>query len=189
MKPSIADGMVVAIHYTLKLDTGETVDSSEGLQPLSYLHGSGNIVEGLEDALLGKGVGDKFSVSVAPEDGYGTRNLEAIRQLPREAFPDDVEIAPGMRFAMESEDGQPVMFVVTALNDTRVTIDMNHPLAGQTLNFAIEVMDIRPATEEEIEHGHPHGPDGHDHDHGDDDDDHGHGHGHGHHHHGGGCSH
>ncbi|HET9933519.1 MAG TPA: peptidylprolyl isomerase, partial [Polyangiaceae bacterium] len=139
---------------------------------LSYLHGFGNIVPGLEKALEGKGVGDALKVVVAPDDAYGERDEKLVQAVPRDEFPDG-EIAVGMRFRADSPSGSKVLTVV-ALNDSEVTVDANHPLAGCTLSFDVKVRGIRDATQEELDHGHVH--DGHHHHHDDDDDDHGHHH-------------
>ena len=158
---TVAADTVVSIHYTLTLE-GQVVDSSDGREPLQYLHGHGNIVPGLESQIAGRRLGDRFNAEVAPEDGYGIHDPDRVVQAPRGAFPDDVELAPGMQFQTEDEDGDPMTVVVTAVGDEEVTIDTNHPLAGKTLSFDIQVAAIRAATSEELEHGHVHGPGGHD---------------------------
>ncbi len=158
----ISDNKVVSIHYTLTNDAGEVIDSSEGREPLPYLAGAGNIIAGLESALEGKSVGDKLDVRVAPEDGYGERHEQMIQEVPRSAFDGVDDIQVGMHFQAQSDHG-PVSVVVTALTDETVTVDGNHPLAGEHLNFAVEVVDVRDASEEELEHGHVHGPGGHQH--------------------------
>ena len=158
----IEDSKVVHIHYTLTNDAGEILDSSSGDEPLAYLHGSGNIIPGLENALAGKTAGDKFKVSVAPAEGYGEHQENLCQEVPRSAFQGVDEIEPGMRFQAQSSEGaHPV--TVTAVGDDTVTIDGNHPLAGQTLNFEVEVAEVRDASAEELEHGHVHGPGGHHH--------------------------
>ncbi|MCA9679795.1 MAG: peptidylprolyl isomerase [Kofleriaceae bacterium] len=158
---SAADGTVVSIHYTLRDDDGDVVDSSVGNDPLDYLHGASNIVPGLEAAMTGKQVGDKFKVTVTPADGYGEVEGPGPRPVPRSAFPDDLEIEAGMQFFVRGPDGEPFPVWVADLQGDDVLVDSNHPLAGETLHFEVEVMSIRAATSEEIEHGHPHGPDGH----------------------------
>ena len=165
MTATAADGKVVSIHYTLKDDDGEVVDSSSGGEPLEYLHGAGNIVPGLEAAMKGKTIGDKFNVKVPPADGYGEVVGNGPRPVPRSAFPDDVEIEEGMQFFVRGPDGEPFPVWVAEVSDEQVLIDANHPLAGENLNFEVEVVGIRDATEEEVEHGHPHGPEGHHHHH------------------------
>lgn len=161
--PTVADGKVVTIHYTLHLDGGRQVDSSEGQEPMAYLHGHGNIVPGLERALHGASIGDKLNVKIAPKDGYGKAMPDAVQEVPTEAFPPDFNPEPGMSFAAQDEDGNVMpLWVVSVAGDT-VTITPNHPLAGENLNFSVEVMAIRDAAAEELEHGHPHGPGGHQH--------------------------
>jgi len=159
----ISQDMVVSIHYTLTDKAGETIDSSvEGGEPLAYLHGHGNIVPGLENALTGKTIGDKFDVSVQPADGYGEHYAELVQQVPREAFEGVDHLEPGMQFQADTGMG-PRLFTITEVNGDTVTVDGNHPLAGEVLNFAIEVTAVRAASEEELSHGHVHGPGGHHH--------------------------
>ncbi len=159
----VADGCVVAMHYTLTLDTGETVDSSRGGEPMAYLHGAQNIVPGLESQMTGKAVGDAFDVVVAPEEGYGKRLDNAEQVIPRTELPEGLEVAPGMPLGAQASDGTHVTLFVKSVADDSIVVDLNHPLAGQNLNFAIEIMEVRQATAEEMEHGHPHGPGGHSH--------------------------
>ncbi len=157
------DGKVVQIHYTLRDDDGDVVDSSSGGDPLEYLHGAANIVPGLEAAMEGKTIGDKFKVSVPPGEGYGEVGGPGPKPVPRDAFPDDVELEEGMQFFVRGPDGEPFPVWVISVSDNEVMIDANHPLAGETLHFEVEVIGIRPASKEEVEHGHPHGPEGHHH--------------------------
>lgn len=161
--PTIADGKVVTIHYTLHLDGGQEVDSSQGKEPMAYLHGHGNIVPGLERALQGASLGDKLKVKVAPEDGYGKAMPNAVQDVPMSAFPPDFKPEPGMSFGAQDADGNVMRLWVASVAGDTVTITPNHPLAGENLNFAIEVMAIRNAAAEELKHGHPHGPGGHGH--------------------------
>jgi FKBP-type peptidyl-prolyl cis-trans isomerase SlyD len=158
----VAKNKVVAIDYTLKNDAGEVIDSSEGQEPLHYLHGNQNIVPGLEQALEGKASGDRVQVSITPSEGYGERNDALQQVVPREAFQgiDDLEV--GMQFRAESDNGQHIV-TITSIDGDEVTVDGNHPLAGETLNFDVTVVEIRDATSEELEHGHVHGPGGHQH--------------------------
>ncbi|MCG8464106.1 MAG: peptidylprolyl isomerase [Xanthomonadales bacterium] len=152
---NIANNRVVSIHYTLTNDAGEVLDSSEGREPLNYLHGAGNIIPGLENALLDKVAGDELNVTVEPEDGYGVRRDELIQKVPREAFQGVDQVEPGMRFQAQTQTG-PVMVTVTEVTDTEVTVDGNHELADQRLHFAVKVEGVREATAEEQEHGHVH---------------------------------
>jgi FKBP-type peptidyl-prolyl cis-trans isomerase SlyD len=158
-----AQGKVVSFHYTLTDDDGEVLDSSRGAEPLDYLHGHGGIVPGLEQAMAGRKVGEAFKVEVAAKDGYGEPEGPGPQKVPRKAFPDDVEIEVGMQFFAPGPGGQPIPIWVTDVLSDHVEIDMNHPLAGETLHFDVEIVEIRDASAEELSHGHPHGPDGHHH--------------------------
>jgi FKBP-type peptidyl-prolyl cis-trans isomerase SlyD len=158
----IAQDTVVSIHYTLTDDAGETVDSSAGGDPLFYIHGNGNLVPGLENALQGKQAGDKVTVTVAPADGYGEYDKQLVQRVPRRAFKGVAEVKTGMQFQVQSDQG-PRSVTVTNVAGDMVTVDGNHPLAGKNLNFAVEVMEVRSPTEEELAHGHVHGPGGHHH--------------------------
>ena len=159
----VARDKVVLIRYTLKNDAGEVLDSSDGGAPLAYLHGQGNIVAGLETALDGKQAGDKLSVRVAAVDGYGVRDASLVQQVPRRSFGGVSNIKPGMQFHAQTAQGQMRVVTVTRIKGDMVTVDANHPLAGENLNFDVEVTEVRDATAEELEHGHVHGPSGHHH--------------------------
>ena len=158
----IADKMVVTIDYTLKDDNGTVLDSStEG--NFAYLHGAHNIIPGLESALSGKTAGDEVEVSVSPAEGYGERNDSMIQSVPRDMFDSEQEIQVGMQFHAQSPEGEMIVVTVTDVADDDITVDGNHPLAGVNLNFGVKVVDVREASQEEIEHGHVHGPGGHQH--------------------------
>ena len=160
----IAENTVASFHYTLTSPTGEVIDASPSDQPMAYLHGAGNIVGGLEVALEGHEPGDKFEVVVMPEAGYGVKDAELIHVVPRAAFQGVADIQPGMQFETRGGEGVgPMVVTVTAVDADNVTVDGNHPLAGETLHFAVEVTHVRPATAEELEHGHVHGAGGHHH--------------------------
>ena len=159
----VAQDKVVLIHYTLTNDAGEVLDSSAGGQPLAYLHGQGNIVAGLEKALDGRAAGDRLNVRVAAADAYGVRDPGLVKRVPRRSFGSIGSIKPGMQFEAQLERGHRRVVTVTAVKGDMVTIDGNHPLAGQDLNFAVEIADVRDATAEELAHGHVHGPGGHHH--------------------------
>jgi FKBP-type peptidyl-prolyl cis-trans isomerase SlyD len=158
----IKENSVVSFHYTLTGKDGQVIDSSEGNQPLTYLHGVGQIVPGLENALLGKLAGDKMDVEVSAEEGYGEHHEFMVQQVPREAFQGVDDIEPGMQFQAQTPQGA-MTVTVTAADETTVTVDGNHPLAGQPLFFAVEIVSVRDASEEEITHGHVHGEGGHHH--------------------------
>jgi FKBP-type peptidyl-prolyl cis-trans isomerase SlyD len=158
----IGEDKVVSIHYTLTDSGGSVLDSSSGNEPLLYLHGAGNIIPGLESALEGKVSGDKLSVTVEPEQGYGTRDERLVQAVPRSAFKGVEQLAPGMQFQAQGPQGTRLV-VITQVTSDIVTVDANHPLAGQTLHFEVEVTEVREATSEELEHGHVHGPGGHHH--------------------------
>lgn len=154
----ITKNKVAAIHYTLRDNEGTIIDSSEGRDPLHYLHGAGNLIVGMEEGLEGKSKGDKLNLKIAPEKGYGEKDQSLVQKVPRTAFGDQ-EIKPGMRFSTN----QGGVVTVTHVGIDGVTVDANHPLAGVELNFAVEVVDVREASKEEITHGHVHGPGGHHH--------------------------
>ena len=152
----IAAGKVVSIHYKLTLDSGQVVDSSEGRDPLAYLHGNNHIVRGLESALDGKAVGEEVAVVVAPADGYGEHNAQAIHTVQRAAFPADAELQEGMSFQARDENDNPLMGTIAKIAGDDVTVDFNHPLAGQNLHFEVSVTAVRDASDEERSHGHVH---------------------------------
>lgn len=158
----IGPNTVVSIHYRLTNSAGEQIDASSEGSPMTYLHGAGNIIPGLERELAGKESGATLEVTVQPEDGYGERQSQLMQEVPRGAFPEGQEIEPGMRFSAQTEGG-PVAVVVTDVTPEAVTVDANHPLAGEVLHFSVSVADVREATAEEISHGHVHGPEGHAH--------------------------
>lgn len=158
----VADKTVVVIDYTLTDNDGQVIDTSEGAGPLAYLHGAGNIVEGLEEALAGKESGDNVKTTVAPEKAYGMRHEEMQQDVPKELFGGVENIEAGMQFQSETEQG-PVLVTVVEVGDEVVTVDGNHPLAGVELNFDVTIREVREANEEEIEHGHVHGEGGHQH--------------------------
>jgi FKBP-type peptidyl-prolyl cis-trans isomerase SlyD len=158
----IAADRVVLIHYTLKDDNGAVIDTSAGAEPLAYIQGHGNLVAGLEKALEGKQDGDAVAVAVAPADGYGIRDAALVQRVPKRSMQGSGEIKKGMQFQARTDDGMRV-FTVTAVTGDMVTLDGNHPLADKTLNFDVEIVSVREATAEELEHGHVHGAGGHHH--------------------------
>lgn len=145
----IADQTVASFHYTLTNDAGEVLDSSQGRDPLSYLHGAGNIVPGLEQALEGRSAGDAFKVDVAPEQGYGIHHPQLVQDVPRAAFQGVDEIEPGMSFQANTPQGAHSV-VVTRVTDEVITVDGNHPLAGKTLHFDIQVTAVRAADRKSV---------------------------------------
>ena len=159
---NISDNCVASFHYTLTNSTGEVLDSSIGQEPLSYLHGAGNIIPGLEKALAGKTVGDKLKVSVNAAEAYGERDSSMVQELPNSMFSGVDKIEVGMELHAETEHGLQVV-TVTAVEGDTITIDGNHPLAGVDLNFDVEITEVRNATSEELDHGHAHGAGGHHH--------------------------
>ncbi|MBS1559291.1 MAG: peptidylprolyl isomerase [Bacteroidetes bacterium] len=154
----ISKHKVAAIHYTLTDNSGKVLDSSEGRDPLFYIQGIGNLIPGMEEGLEGKQKGDKLNLKVSPEKGYGTKDPKMIQRVPRSAF-GGAEVKKGMQF--HTDHGQVV--TVTEVGLSEITVDANHPLAGVELNFAVEVVSVREATQEELDHGHVHGPGGHHH--------------------------
>jgi len=139
--------------YTLHLDSGELVDSSEGHAPLEFIYGKGHIIPGLERELEGLEVGDEKSIRVSPEEGYGVVNPEAIRTISRDQFPTDIELEIGMMLYVKQPDGQAIPFLVQDLTEDTVTVDFNHPLAGESLNFKVCIRNIREATPDELLQG------------------------------------
>ena len=159
---NIRNGAVVTMHYVLKDDTGQVIDASAEGEPLSYLHGHGNLVPGLERELEGKSAGDKLKVKVPAADGYGERDDRLIQRIPRRTLRGIAQVRVGMRLTAQTQQG-PRPVTVTQIAGDLITIDGNHPLAGQNLNFEIEVSDVRESTAEELAHGHVHGPGDHHH--------------------------
>lgn len=153
----IAKDKVVSIDYKLTGEQGQVLDSSEGRQPLSYIHGAGHLIPGLEQALEGKQSGDKVNVSVPPERGYGNRDEKLVQAVPRSAFEGAPELKPGMQVQANTNLG-PRLLTIVDVAPEQITIDANHPLAGKTLNFDVQVVGVRDATPDELSHGHVHAP-------------------------------
>ena len=158
----ISNNTAVSIHYTLTNEEGEIIDSSVGNEVLSYLHGTGSIIVGLEKVLDGRSVGDVFTAHIPASDAYGKILEDRVLVISRDMFEGIDNIEVGMQFHADVSEGPGVVTVI-AIDGENITIDGNHPLAGMPLHFEIEVIDVRPATEEEIEHGHIHGAGGHHH--------------------------
>ncbi|MDD0851890.1 peptidylprolyl isomerase [Halobacteriovorax sp. GB3] len=159
---TISKNKVVTMHYHLTNDNGDVLDSSQGAEPLLYLQGHNNIIPGLEKEMEGKNVGDKFKVTIEAKDGYGEYDEGLVQKLPKEQFAQFPELTVGMRFHIDSNYG-PMVVQVDEITDSEVTINGNHELAGTRLTFDVEVVEIRDASQEEIDHGHVHGPGGHQH--------------------------
>lgn len=157
----IANDKAVLLNYTLKDTEGAVLESSVDADPLAYLHGHGNIIVGLEKELAGKAVGDKLEVTVVPAEAYGERSDDMVQVVDRSLF-EGMDVAPGIQFQAQTSQGVQVVTVVSA-DDDEVTIDGNHPMAGKTLVFDVEVLEVRDASEEELQHKHVHGPGGHHH--------------------------
>jgi FKBP-type peptidyl-prolyl cis-trans isomerase SlyD len=156
MSLSVADDMVVSLDYTLRLDDGQTIGTSEGQEPLELLQGHGQVMPGLERALYGMTVGDEKDVVVAPANGFGERNPDAFELVPLDTFPPEMTLTPGMGLKMRDQVGQVFKVYVADIRPDGVLLDFNHPLAGETLYFHVKIADLRPATSEELAHGHPH---------------------------------
>ena len=159
----IASNKVVTLHYTLKDDKGVLIESSAGSEPLAYIHGVGNLIPGLEIAIEGKQAGDKVSVVVKPDDGYGERDEELVEEVDKADFDNGEELTLGKEFQYDDEDGNVYQVRIIKISDSKITVDGNHPLAGRTLAFDVEVLEVRDATKDELSHGHVHGAHGHHH--------------------------
>lgn len=157
---NIENKKVVSFHYTLKNDQGEEIESSrERENPMTYLHGAGNIIRGLERAMEGKSAGDRFEVTVGPAEAYGERNDAAVQRISAKHFGQSRKLKPGQQVVLNTRQG-PRQVTVLKVGRFNIDVDANHPLAGQTLTFDVEVTDVRDATAEEVSHGHVHGPGG-----------------------------
>jgi len=152
----IQKNSIVTMDYTLTGKDGGVLDSSEGKDPLSYLHGNGNLIPGLETRIEGKAAGDEVTVEVPSEEAYGAVDPEKKFDVPRSQFPPDADIKVGAQFQADGGNGGPVLVKVDSIEGDTVKIDANHPLAGIDLNFAVKIVDVREATEKEREHGHAH---------------------------------
>lgn len=151
----IKDKSVVSFNYKLTGESGALLDES-GDKPLSYMHGSGSLISGLEKELDGKTIGDSFQITVAPEEAYGEIQPQLIQTLAKNMFQGVDELETGMQFEAQGPDGASMMVVVEKVEGDEITINGNHPLAGKTLTFDISIDDVREASEEEISHGHAH---------------------------------
>ena len=151
----IDDGQVVSMHYTLHVE-GKLVDTSEGGEPLEFIQGMGHIIPGLEHELYDMHIGDSKRITLLPGKGYGEVDAEAFMDVPRQAFLVNVPIEPGTELELRDQSGNPVYARIENITDENIHLDMNHPLAGKKLNFEVKIASIRPASEEEVSHGHVH---------------------------------
>ncbi len=158
----IGDQKVVTLHYTLTDNEGTVIDKSDD-GSFAYLHGASNIIPGLENALAGKSSGDEVTVSVSPEEAYGVRDDAMLQQVPKNMFEDTNQIAVGTQFHAQGPNGEMLVVTVMEVQEEHVVVDGNHPLAGVDLNFDVKIIDVRDASEEEVEHGHVHGAGEHHH--------------------------
>jgi FKBP-type peptidyl-prolyl cis-trans isomerase SlyD len=156
----IGEGTVVSLEYTLHLGDGKVIDASAPNQPVKYLHGTGQLVPGLERQLVGANPGDKRQIQVEPKEGYGEHDPEGVQEVPKSSFPEGAKLEPGVRYTAHNKTGDSVPLFIREVKEDVVLIDLNHPLAGETLHFDIFIRDVRKATEEELAHGHTHGPGG-----------------------------
>ena len=153
---------IVSIHYRVSEDQGEEIETSHGRAPMAFLFGHGNIIPGLEQAIAGRAVGDAFDAVIEPEQGYGKRREDFVQRVPKKYFRDGEHLKPGMSTTLSTRDGLRSVTVLK-IGSSVVDVDLNHALAGKTLRFAVEIVDVRDASEEELAHGHAHGPEGHHH--------------------------
>ncbi|MBT8377952.1 MAG: peptidylprolyl isomerase [Ignavibacteria bacterium] len=160
---SVEMNKVIIFNYTLKDDTGTVLDSSENKEPLSFLSGSNTILPKLEKTLTGMIIGSKKNVKLSTEDAYGDYKEEAVQTVNKDQFPKEAQLTVGASYMANSPDGKQMPFVITEVKEQDITVDFNHPLAGKDLEFDVELIDVREATPEEMQHGHVHGPGGHHH--------------------------
>ena len=159
----LKSNQVVTMNFILKDDAGNVLDSTEGNEPFSFISGGNQILPKLEEKVGEMLIGSKKDVVLNPEDGYGIYQEDAVRIVKRSEFPEDIEIGKGMSFLAKSPQGKDMQFLVKEINGDDITVDFNHPLAGKTLHFNLELLNLRDATQEELDHGHVHGAGGHHH--------------------------
>jgi FKBP-type peptidyl-prolyl cis-trans isomerase SlyD len=160
---NIVNNTIATIHFTVCSSDGTQIDTSRNSEPMDFLHGSHFLIQGLEDELEGKIAGDKFVIDIAPDLAYGERHEELVQSVPKTMF-EDIELNVGMTFRASTDDGEQSVMIID-ISEEEVIVDGNHPLSGLTLNFDVEVLGVREATEEEITHGHPHSEEGCEHTH------------------------
>jgi len=161
----VVDGMVVTLDFALTLSDGQVVESTQGDMPLRFIMGQGQLLPGLEDAMRGMAVNEERDITLRPEDAYGEWDEEALEEIDRSELPEDIELEEGMPMEVTDTEGETYEASIYEVRDNSLVLDYNHPLAGETLNFHVKVIDVRPATSSELEHGHVHGGDGHGHGH------------------------
>jgi FKBP-type peptidyl-prolyl cis-trans isomerase SlyD len=161
-KLTVENNRVVTVDYILTLENGDVVEDTHKGMPMRFLAGHDEILPGLEDALFGLAVDDETAVTLAPDEAYGDYDPDAFEEAPVDAFPTTEPIEPGMPIGVQDESGEMYQAYVSEVRTDAIVLDFNHPLAGETLHFQVKVIDVRPATAEELAHGHVHG-DGHDH--------------------------
>ena len=159
MIDKIEQDTVASVHYTGTFPNGEVFDSSEGRDPLTYLVGHGQMIPGFEQEMLGAGIGEMRDFTLTPERAYGERDEGAVQQIPREQFPEEMEIEEGMVLGAQSHQG-PIQFTIVSIKGDSVTVDFNHQMAGKTLRFSVKVVSVRKASSEELADGMVHGPNG-----------------------------
>jgi len=156
---NVADNVVVSLAYVLSLDNGEEIDRAERTEPLEYIHGAGQIIPGLEKALVGSNTGDQMNVVLQPADGYGERNPQEVAEVDRKNFPSDLALSEGYPVSVTNrQSGEKMIAYISEIQSETVTLDFNHPLAGEVLHFSVEVLDLRYASKDELAHGHVHAP-------------------------------
>ena len=160
-KPAVADGMVVTFDFTLRLSEDEIADTTQGQMPLRFVVGQGQLLPGLEDAMIGMVVGEERQVTLKPEDAYGEWDEDALEEVAISDLPEGADLEEGMPLEVTDSEGETYEASVYEVRDETVILDYNHPLAGETLQFEVKVVDIRPATPSELSHGHVHTGDGH----------------------------
>lgn len=159
-KRTVADDVVVTLEYTVKVD-GQVVDTSADHEPIEFIQGQGQVIPGLEKQLYGLAEGAKKSFAVSPREGYGERDADAVADVPRGEFPPEIPLEPGVELQMEDEEGDVMNAVIVSVGSENVRLDFNHPLAGKELHFEVQVLGLRKATPEELDHGHVHSSDHH----------------------------
>ncbi len=154
-KNAVKENIVVAIDYTLTVD-GEIIDSTKDREPLEFLQGHGNIIQGLEAEMLGMAIGESKDVAVSPEDGYGESDEEAFLEIPTNQFPENIPAELGIELEIQDDEGKPAYARIEKIENNMALLNFNHPLAGKKLYFAVTVISLREPSEEELEHGHAH---------------------------------